>query len=88
MANIKSAIKRVTTNDKSRILNQAKKSEMRTKIKQAEQLVAANDTENATAALNDATKAIDKAVQKGAIHRNNGNREKSRLVKKFNQLGA
>lgn len=88
MANIKSAIKRVTTNDKNRVQNQAQKSKMRTKIKQVEELIAANDTENATTALHGATKAIDKAVQKGAIHQNNGNREKSRLTKKVNHIGA
>lgn len=88
MANIKSAIKRVTTNHKSRTLNQEKKSKMRSKIKHVEELVAANDSENVTTALYDATKAIDKAVQKGAIHQNNGNREKSRLAKKVNHIGA
>lgn len=88
MANIKQAKKRIITNEKSRVLNQERKSTMRTKIKQAEKLLAANDTENAQAALHDATKAIDKAVQKGAIHQNNGNREKSRLTKEFNSIQA
>jgi small subunit ribosomal protein S20 len=86
MANIKSAIKRIDTNEKKRQLNQPKKSEMRTAIKQVEKFVAANDAESAKAALPETFKQIDKVVQKGIIHRNNGNRQKSRLAKKVNSL--
>ncbi|GAA0416965.1 MAG: 30S ribosomal protein S20 [Bacillota bacterium] len=88
MANIKSAIKRVETNNKKRTNNVMQKSEMRSQIKRVEKLVEANDKENAIVALKDANKSIDKAVQKGIIHANNGNRQKSRLAKKLNQLGA
>jgi len=88
MANIKSAIKRVQTNEKKRVQNQPKKSEMRTAIKQVEKFVEANDVENAKTALNATTKKIDKAVQKGIVHKNNGDRQKSRLTKKVNNLGA
>ncbi|WP_085991854.1 30S ribosomal protein S20 [Oceanobacillus senegalensis] len=88
MANIKSAIKRVETNNKKRSANQAQKSEMRTAIKNVEKLVEAKDLENAKAALKDTVKQIDKAVQKGIIHKNNGKRQKSRLAEKVNNLGA
>ncbi|GGB28933.1 30S ribosomal protein S20 [Lentibacillus populi] len=88
MANIKSAIKRVNINNKKRVQNQAQKSEMRSQIKHVESLVAANDAESAKTALISATKSIDKAVQKGIIHQNNGNRQKSRLAKKVNGLSA
>lgn len=88
MANIKSAIKRVRTNDKKRSLNLAKKSDMRTAIKQVEKYVEANDVENAKTALNATIKKIDKVVQKGIIHKNNGERQKTRLIKKVNNLGA
>ncbi|GGN54697.1 MULTISPECIES: 30S ribosomal protein S20 [Oceanobacillus] len=88
MANIKSAIKRVRTNDKKRSLNLAKKSDMRTAIKQVEKYVEANDVENAKTALNATIKKIDKVVQKGIIHKNNGERHKTRLIKKVNNLGA
>mgnify|MGYP001440889438 CR=1 FL=1 len=86
MANIKSAIKRVDVNNKKRALNQSQKSEMRTKIKNVEKLVEANDVENAKAALQETVKYIDKAVQKGIIHKNNGDRQKSRLSKKVASL--
>lgn len=88
MANIKSAIKRVETNEKKRLENQSKKSDMRTAIKQVEKFVEANDIENAKAALKDTSKKIDKVVQKGIIHKNNGDRQKARLTKKVNNLGA
>lgn len=88
MANLKSAIKRVRTNDTKRLLNQSFKSEMRSHIKQVETLIEANDVENAKAAFQDASKKIDKTVQKGIIHKNNGNRQKSRLAKKLKNLSA
>ncbi|AXI09511.1 30S ribosomal protein S20 [Oceanobacillus sp. 143] len=88
MANIKSAIKRVDINEKKRVLNQSKKSEMRSAIKNVEKLVEANDVENAKVALKNTIKQIDKAVQKGLIQQNSGNRQKSRLTKKVNNLGA
>jgi len=88
LANIKSAIKRVRTNEQSRVPNQAKKSEMRSQIKKVETFISKNDVENAKAAYQTAVKKIDKAVQKGIVHQNNGDRQKSRLAKKINQLGA
>lgn len=88
MANLKSAIKRVRTNDTKRLLNQSFKSEMRSYIKQVETLVEAKDIENAKKAFQEASRKIDKTVQKGIIHKNNGNRQKSRLAKKIKSLGA
>lgn len=88
MANLKSAIKRANTNQKKRERNQAVKSNMRTHIKHVEQLIEASDVENATTAYKTTTRVIDKAVQKGVIHKNNGNRQKARLAKKLNTLGA
>ncbi|HLR66509.1 30S ribosomal protein S20 [Virgibacillus alimentarius] len=88
MANIKSAIKRVKTNETKRENNRVFKSAMRTQIKHVENLIEENDAENAKAALENTIKQIDKAIQKGVVHPNNGNRQKSRLKQKINQLGA
>lgn len=88
MANLKSAIKRVNTNNKKRARNQAVKSDMRTHIKQVEKLIEANDVENAKTAFQSTARVIDKAVQKGVIHKNNGNRHKARLAKKLNKATA
>src|SRR5690625_7423746 len=83
MANLKSAIKRVKVNEKKRQRNQSFKSAMRTNIKRVEHLVEANDLEEAKKAFEEASQSIDKAVQKGVIHRNNGNRQKRKLAKKI-----
>ncbi|MBU5595187.1 30S ribosomal protein S20 [Amphibacillus sp. MSJ-3] len=88
MANIKSAIKRIRVNENSRVQNQAVKSDMRTNIKRVENLVNENKVEEAQVALKTAIKKIDKAVQKGIIHKNSGNRQKARLSKKVNNLSA
>ena len=86
MANNKSAIKRIGINRKKQANNIAQKSEMRSEIKRIEKLVEAKDVENAQAALRTAAKHIDKAVQKGLIHKNTGARQKSRLTKQVNGL--
>ncbi|WP_217586760.1 30S ribosomal protein S20 [Lentibacillus saliphilus] len=88
MANIKSAIKRVEINKKKHDLNQSYKSDMRTHIKRVEKLVATNDVEGAKKELPNTNRKIDKAIQKGVIHRNSGNRQKSRLAKLVQKMGA
>ncbi|MDL4841482.1 30S ribosomal protein S20 [Aquibacillus rhizosphaerae] len=88
MANIKSAIKRVRTNNDQRAHNISIKTDMRSQIKRVESLVEGKDTTNAQAALQKAVTKIDKAVQKGIIHKNKGNRQKARLTKKVNELSA
>lgn len=88
MANLKSAVKRINTNNKKRARNQAVKSEMRTHIKHVETLIEANEVENAKAAFQTTSRAIDKAIQKGVVHHNNGNRQKSRLANKIKAMSA
>lgn len=88
MANLKSAIKRIDVNETKRERNIAIKSNMRTHIKRTEKFIAENDVENATASYKATRQIIDKAVQKGVIHPNNGTRQKQRLAKKFNGLSA
>jgi len=88
MANLKSAVKRVRTNNKKRARNQSVKSDMRTHIKAVERLIEANEVESAKAAYQTATRVIDRAIQKGVIHKNNGNRNKARLAKKLKDLTA
>ncbi|SDB97812.1 SSU ribosomal protein S20P [Pelagirhabdus alkalitolerans] len=88
MANLKSAVKRIRVNEDRRVQNVKFKSTMRTNIKHVEKLVAENNVEEAKAALPKAVKSIDKAVQNGIVHQNNGDRQKSRLTKKVNQLSA
>ena len=88
MANIKSAIKRLKQNEKRRLHNQAKKSEMRTYMKKVEQAVLNNDLEAAKETLKIAVRKIDKAASKGIIHKNTANRYKSKLYRKVNSLSC
>ncbi|WP_062355695.1 30S ribosomal protein S20 [Bacillus kwashiorkori] len=88
MANIKSAIKRINTNETKRVLNKSAKSDMRTAIKQVELAIVNNDASAAKTALPVAIRKIDKAVTKGLIHKNAAARHKSRLQVAVNKLEA
>ncbi|MHC0035849.1 30S ribosomal protein S20 [Pseudoneobacillus sp. C159] len=83
MPNIKSAIKRVKTTEKRNAHNATVKSTMRTAVKKAEAAIVSNE-ENAQAMLSTAASKLDKAAQKGLIHKKAAARKKSRLMKKMN----
>lgn len=80
MANIKSQVKRIKTNEKARLANASFKSSMRTAIKSVEAAVKANDKEKANALLSTAYSKIDKSVSRGIQHRNTAARQKARLA--------
>ncbi|HCS93464.1 MAG: 30S ribosomal protein S20 [Bavariicoccus seileri] len=82
MPNIASAIKRVKTNGKSNLRNNAQKSALRNSVKRFETAVA-NGEENTVELLKEAQKAIDSAASKGLIHKNKANRDKARLASKL-----
>lgn len=86
MANIKSQIKRNKTNEKSRERNLAVKSEMRTYIRRVREAVAAGNKEDASAALQAASRKLDKAAAKGVIHKNQAANRKSALAKAVSAL--
>ncbi|VEU59776.1 30S ribosomal protein S20 [Mesomycoplasma neurolyticum] len=78
MANIKSKIKRIKTNEKSRVRNAAIKSRLRKAIKKAKLAIVAKQS-NAQELVSKAHKEVNTAVSKGVLHRNNGSRKISRL---------
>ena len=86
MANIKSQMKRNRQNEVRRVRNKGVRSEMRTRTKSA--LAAAEAGEGSSEELRAAIKRIDKAAQKGVIHKKNAARKKSRLVKRIKQIEA
>lgn len=88
MPNIKSAVKRVKTNEKRRLLNASQKSALRTAVKAADAALANNEVETAKGAVALASKKLDKAVTKGLVHKNAAARKKSRLAQKLNALLA
>lgn len=81
MPNIKSAIKRVKTNEKANQANSQAKSAMRTAVKKAEQAII-QGSDNAQELVAIASRALDKGVSKGLIHKNAAARKKSRLAQK------
>ena len=86
MANIKSQIKRVKTNNERTERNRQYKSELRTWIRKVRAAVDAGDAEAAKAALVTASTQLDKAVRKGVIHANQAANKKSALAKRVNSL--
>lgn len=81
MANIKSQIKRIRTNEKARQRNKAVKSELKTAIRRTREAVAAGDFTKAGEAQRVAIQKLDKAVSKGVLHKNNAANKKSALAK-------
>ena len=88
MANIKSQIKRIKTNEKARLRNKAYKSELKTAIRRTREAVAAGDAAKAQEAAAYASRKLDKAVSKGVIHANQAANKKSALAKAVNTIGA
>lgn len=81
MANIKSQIKRIKTNEKARQRNKAVKSELKTAIRRTREAVTSGDAAKATEAQKVAFKKLDKAASKGVLHKNNAANKKAALAK-------
>lgn len=86
MANHKSAEKRVRQNAKRNEINRSNRSKLRTSIKKLRTSVASHDKNGSVELLNPTVSLIDKAVNKGIIHKNTAARYKSRLTKHVNDL--
>ncbi|SDU84120.1 SSU ribosomal protein S20P [Microlunatus sagamiharensis] len=80
MANIKSQIKRIKTNEKARQKNKAVKSALRTHVRRFREAAEAGDVEKATLAARAANRALDKAASKGVIHANQAANRKSAIA--------
>ena len=86
MANTRSALKRIRSSERKRQRNRIFRSSARTHVKKARKLVTEQGkTEESQAAVRQAISALDKAAQKGVIHKNNAARRKARLMKMLNQ---
>ncbi len=81
MANTPSARKRIRTNERKRARNVMYRSRAKTMIKKAELSIFSGTPDEQ--AVREAIRTLDKAVNKGILHRNNAARRKSRLVKKL-----
>jgi len=86
MANHKSAEKRIRQTEKRTLVNRSNRSRLRTQIKKLRAALLQNDKEQSTELLNPTISIIDKAVNKGIIHKNTAARYKSRLTKHVGNL--
>ncbi len=86
MANIKSQIKRNRQNEKRRVRNRVYRGRARTFVTRARQALASDNPETAKEAVIQAVSELDKAAEKGIIHKNNAARRKSRLMKRLAAL--
>ncbi len=86
MANIKSQIKRNRQNEKRRVRNRVFRGRARTFVAKARTAIESENPETAKAAVVQAISALDKAAEKGILHKNNAARRKSRLMKRLATL--
>ena len=86
MPNHKSAKKRVRQNEKRRAINRSNRSSLRTQIKKLRAALSGGDQNQPQELLNPTISSIDKAVNKGILHKNTAARYKSRLTGHVNDL--
>ncbi|MBA3418356.1 MAG: 30S ribosomal protein S20 [Geodermatophilaceae bacterium] len=86
MANIKSQIKRIATNEKARQRNQSVKSALRTSVRRFREASASGDKDAVTRALASASRTLDKAASKGIIHKNQAANKKSAMARQAAKL--
>jgi small subunit ribosomal protein S20 len=88
MPNHKSAEKRVRQNERRRVVNRSNRTKLRTSIKNLRSALKGGDVTKVGALLPKTVSEIDKAVQKGVLHRNAAARHKARLTVRATQAAA
>jgi len=86
LANIKSQIKRNKQNEKRRLRNRVYRGSARIAVSDARSAMDADNPEEARTSVLHAISALDKAAEKGVIHKNNASRRKGRLMKRLVSL--
>jgi small subunit ribosomal protein S20 len=81
LANITSQIKRNKQNEKRRIRNRVARGSARTAVKKAQVQLESGQSEETRKSVLEAISVLDRAAQKGIIHKNNAARRKSKLMK-------
>jgi small subunit ribosomal protein S20 len=88
VANIKSQIKRIKTNEKARLRNKSVSSSIKTAVRKFRDSITSGDSSTITAELRTASQALDVAVQKGVLHKNAAANKKSSMAKAAAKAGA
>ncbi|SNR58828.1 small subunit ribosomal protein S20 [Haloechinothrix alba] len=86
MANIKSQMKRIRTNEEARQRNQAVKSSVKTAIRKFREAAKAGDKDRAIELQRAAAQKLDKAASKGVIHKNQAANKKSAMARHVDSL--
>jgi small subunit ribosomal protein S20 len=86
VANIKSQLKRIKTNEKARQRNKAVKSALKTSIRKFREAADAGQRDTAVEAMTTASRQLDKAASKGVIHKNQAANRKSAMAKRAASL--
>jgi small subunit ribosomal protein S20 len=86
VANIKSQIKRIATNEKARLRNKSVKSSLKTSIRKFRAAAEAGERDTALELLKVASRDLDKAASKGVIHKNQAANRKSAMAKRVSAL--
>ncbi len=88
MANTRSAQKQVRVAQRRHIRNKPVRSQAKTLVTRAEQLILAGELKQAESEVLAAVSSLDRAAGKRVIHPNNAARRKSRLMKRLHQARA
>jgi small subunit ribosomal protein S20 len=86
LANIRSQIKRNRQNEKRRVHNRVYRGSSRTLVAKANTAIEKGDQDVAQKATLTAIRFLDRAAQKGVIHKNNAARRKGRLMKRLAKM--
>ncbi len=87
VANTKSAMKMIRVAARRRARNAPVRQSLKTRIKRSVQEIVAKKPTAATSVVTSIS-ALDKAAERGIIHKNNASRRKSRLMRKLNKMAA
>lgn len=85
MPNTRSAAKRARQNEKRRLRNRMHRGRARTYVKRAIALIEAGRIEEAEEMVRLAVSALDRALERGVMHKNTVARKKSRLMRRLNE---
>lgn len=88
MANIKSQIKRIKTNEKARLRNKSVSSSIKTATRKFRDALTSGESASITTELRTASQALDVAVAKGVLHKNTAANKKSSMAKAAAKVDA
>ena len=88
MANTPQSKKRARQNERRYAVNKARRSRIRTYLRNVEEAIASGDQEAAAAALRSAQPELMRGVTKGVLHKNTVARKMSRLSSRVKAINA